>query len=66
MSNREVLQLRRKALSVEEFCRMHSISKAFFYKVLGQGRGPRITKLGRRSFVMVEDAEIWRQQLRDA
>ncbi len=35
--------------SVSEFCRDHRISRGTFYKLLADGRGPRIAKIGRRT-----------------
>ena len=48
---------------VDGFCREHGISKAFFYVLLRNGKGPRVTKLGRRSLISVEAAAAWRAQM---
>lgn len=32
--------------SVEEFCQRHGICRATFYKILKDGKGPRIMKVG--------------------
>lgn len=50
-------------LTVREFCQSHRVSKTLFYALLRAGRGPRVTKLGRRSLVTIEDAESWRRRV---
>ena len=50
-------------LSVAVFCRMHSISRALFYKLLQQGKAPRICKVGSRTLIAAEDAAAWRAGL---
>jgi predicted DNA-binding transcriptional regulator AlpA len=51
------------AYSLEQFCRAHSISRPFLYKLLKQGQGPRITRLGARRVVTIEDAATWRRTM---
>jgi predicted DNA-binding transcriptional regulator AlpA len=51
----------RLALSIREFCRAHSISVAFFYKLKRQGEGPREMKLGGRRLITFESAAEWRR-----
>jgi hypothetical protein len=48
------------AMSVAEFCLLHSISIGFFYELLKRGEGPRIMKVGLRTLVSVEEAARWR------
>jgi hypothetical protein len=50
------------ALSVAEFCQLHSISIGFFYELLKRGEGPRIMKVGLRTLVSIEEAARWRAQ----
>jgi predicted DNA-binding transcriptional regulator AlpA len=50
----------RKALSIDQFCQEHGISRAFFYKLKQAGKAPRITKLGARRLITNEDAAVWR------
>lgn len=48
--------------SVDEFCRVHRISRSLFYKELLSGRGPKIMKVGRRTLISAEAATEWRMQ----
>jgi predicted DNA-binding transcriptional regulator AlpA len=50
------------ALSVEQFCRAHSISIGFFYELLKRGKGPRLMKLGTRTLISFEEAARWRAE----
>jgi predicted DNA-binding transcriptional regulator AlpA len=50
------------ALTVDEFCLAHRISRPFFYKLLKDGTAPRIFKLGSRTLVSVEAAAAWRRE----
>lgn len=45
---------------VSGFCKAHKISRALFYSLLKAGKGPRITKLGRRTLITKEAAGEWR------
>ncbi len=53
----------RQTYSVSEFCRAHGISRAHFYKLLRDGRGPRIMKVGNRTLVSCEAAQEWRRAM---
>lgn len=48
---------------VNGFCGTHKISRTLFYKLLKIGRGPRLTKIGRRTFVTGEAAAEWRARM---
>ena len=50
------------AQSIDEFCVSHGISRAMFYKILSQGRGPRVMKVGTRTLISEEFAAAWRRQ----
>ncbi len=53
-----------RALStVEQFCADHQISRAFYYKLRKQGRGPAEIKLGARTMISPESAAAWRRHL---
>ncbi len=54
------------AFSVADFCREHGISRAFFYKLLLEGCGPRVMKVGRRTLISREAAEQWRRRMEGA
>jgi len=44
------------AFTVPEFCDAHRISRALFYIMLRDGRGPRLIKAGRRTLISAEAA----------
>jgi hypothetical protein len=46
--------------SVASFCVAHHISEAFYYKLKGQGLGPREMRVGARILISFEDAAAWR------
>jgi len=48
---------------VSSFCSAHRISRSFFYRLLGEGRGPRLLKIGRRTLITAESAAEWRALL---
>jgi len=54
------------AFSVEQFCRAHSISRALFYIMQRDGRGPRVMKCGKRTLIARESAERWRREMEAA
>jgi hypothetical protein len=50
------------AYSIEQFCAAHGgISEAFFHKLVSEGRGPKLMKVGGRTLVSVEAAREWRR-----
>jgi predicted DNA-binding transcriptional regulator AlpA len=49
--------------TVTEFCAGHRIGRAFFYKLLQEGRAPRTMKVGRRRFISREEAARWRERM---
>jgi predicted DNA-binding transcriptional regulator AlpA len=48
---------------VESFCRAHRISRAHFYNLLKDRRGPRVMKIGRRTLITEEAAQRWREDM---
>src|SRR6516225_4397997 len=51
-----------RAYSIPEFCRVHGgMSQAFFHALVARGKGPRLMKVGARTFITVEAAAKWRQ-----
>jgi hypothetical protein len=49
------------AFSISDFCKAHGgISQAFFHKLIGEGRGPKLMKVGARTLISVEAAAAWR------
>ena len=55
-----------ESYSVTDFCRAHGISRALFYKLLREGCGPRVMKVGRRTLISCEAAEQWRRRMEGA
>ena len=49
--------------SVRDFCREHGISRGLFYRLLREGRGPRVMKVGRRTLISQEAADAWRRRM---
>jgi predicted DNA-binding transcriptional regulator AlpA len=56
----------KKAFSVDEFCAAHGISRAMFYKICAEGKGPRLMSVGTRKLISNEAAADWRKQCEDA
>ncbi|NYT58229.1 hypothetical protein H0A65_04745 [Alcaligenaceae bacterium] len=52
----------RAAYSIKEFCDAHGITKVTIYKMLKEGTGPRIMKVGARTLISTEAAAEWRRQ----
>jgi len=51
-----------RAYSIPAFCRAHGdISEAFFHKLVSEGRGPRLMKIGARTLISIEAAAEWRR-----
>ncbi|NEX61731.1 hypothetical protein [Noviherbaspirillum galbum] len=52
------------AFTVAEFCYEHgNISRSFFHKLVNEGKGPRLMKVGRRTLISTEAAADWRAQM---
>ena len=49
------------AFSIDEFCRAHRISVAFYYKLRLDGEGPTEMKVGARRLISFESAAAWRR-----
>lgn len=49
--------------TVSAFCAAHHIARSFLYQLLREGRGPRVMKLGRRTFITREAAADWRMRM---
>ena len=49
--------------SIPKFCKKHEISRAFFYKLQGQGKAPKVVKLGRRSIITPRGEYDWLEAL---
>lgn len=51
------------ALSVDEFCAAHRISRASYYNLRKEGRGPIEFKVGARTLISIEAATDWRRRM---
>jgi predicted DNA-binding transcriptional regulator AlpA len=47
--------------SVDEFCSAHAISRAMFYKLRSEGKGPKTMSVGSRTLISLEAAADWRR-----
>ena len=51
--------------NVNEFCNAARISRSLFYALQRKGTGPRVTRVGDRSLVSVDDARLWASKIAD-
>ena len=51
----------RDVYTVNEFCDAHRISRATFYELLREGRGPRLMRIDSRVRISREAAADWRR-----
>jgi len=51
------------AYTVSSFSEEHHISRSYLYRLWSEGRGPRRTKLGRRTLISGEAAAEWRRRM---
>ena len=59
--------MQKTTYTVTEFCQAHGdISKSFFYKLLKDGRGPRLMKVGNRTLITCEAGADWRKAMEAA
>jgi hypothetical protein len=50
--------------TIPTFCADHGgISKSYFHKLVNEGKGPRLMKIGRRTLISAEAAADWRAQM---
>ncbi|MDN4982227.1 hypothetical protein QY049_03175 [Bradyrhizobium sp. WYCCWR 13022] len=54
------------ALSIDEFCARHRISRTLFYKLKSEGLTPATFKLGARVLISREAAVSWRRARENA
>jgi len=50
------------AYTITDFCRAHSISRSFFFKLQSNGEAPRVMRAGRRIMISREAAAEWRRE----
>lgn len=46
--------------TIAEFCETHALAKSTLYVLIARGTGPRLMKLGKRTYVSAEAARAWR------
>lgn len=51
-----------KAYTVKQFCEAHNLPESTYYLIRKEGKGPRVTKAGRRTLISIEAAEEWRNR----
>jgi predicted DNA-binding transcriptional regulator AlpA len=51
----------RRALSIDEFCDAHGISRSMYYKLKAQGKAPREMEVGTRRLISDEAGADWRR-----
>src|SRR5262249_3717608 len=50
------------AYSIKQFCDLHGgMSQSYFHKLVSEGRGPRLMKIGARTMISREAAADWRR-----
>ena len=49
------------AYTIDQFCRSHGISPAFYFQLQKSGRGPRVMRIGKRVLISAEAASEWRE-----
>ena len=54
------------ALSVDEFCKAHGISRALFYLIQRDRTGPAVMRVRGRTLISREAAAAWRRQMEAA
>ncbi|NEX63460.1 hypothetical protein [Noviherbaspirillum galbum] len=56
--------MNKASFTIAQFCAEHgNISKSFFHKLVNDGKGPRIMKIGRRTLISAEAAAEWRSEM---
>jgi predicted DNA-binding transcriptional regulator AlpA len=56
----------KKAFSIDEFCKLHGISRATYYNLKKEGKGPREMAVNARKLISDESAADWRRQMEAA
>ena len=51
------------AFSVDAFCKAHNISRATYYNIIKEGRGPRLMRVGTKPLISAEAAAEWRKRM---
>lgn len=51
------------AYSLQEFCKLHNLSRTKLYSLFLQGDGPDTMSIGRHRIISVEAAAAWRRKM---
>jgi hypothetical protein len=51
------------AFSLREFCDSHSISESTFHRLVREGRGPVVMRVGGKILISTEAAKAWRKAM---
>jgi hypothetical protein len=51
------------AFSIDQFCKLHGISRAKFYEMRDQDEAPVLMHVGTRILISREAAEAWRRSM---
>lgn len=54
------------ALTIHDFCRLHSISEFLFYQLDKEGRAPKTMAVGSKRLISIEAAAAWRAEREQA
>jgi len=55
--------MNKPAYTIPGLCSDHHISRSFFHKLIKEGRGSRLMKIGRRTLISAEAAADWRAKM---
>lgn len=59
----ESIAVAKPVMTIDEFCEDHCITRAHYYALKKQGKGPREMALGRRKLITQEAAAEWRKRM---
>ena len=62
VTGRKVIANQALALTIAEFCEAHRLSQSMYFKIRGQGLGPREMRVGARVLITFEAAAAWRAE----
>lgn len=54
---------RNEVYTVQQFCDAHQLGRNLFYKMLAEGTGPAVMKVGRRTLISRQSAQEWREMV---
>ena len=60
-----ISSIKPEAFTLQQFCDFHGISRASLYRLIKQGRGPSLMKLGKKTLISTEAATEWRRRIEE-